>query len=93
MIEVAGIRYGCSWSPDGSVLAMPLRIEFGQRGHEGTVDQMLEGEAHTYMEVDQLLNLVVEMYPEGEVQLVIPVPVDVCSGLLELGYPVCFVEC
>jgi hypothetical protein len=91
MIEVSGIRYGCSWADDGSVLAMPLRIEFGCRGPEGTVDQMLEGEAHTYMTVEQLLALVTEMYPEGEVQLMLPCPAQVCSGLLELGYPVCLV--
>ena len=92
MIEVAGIRYGCSWADDGSVVAMPLRLEFGQRGPEGTVDQMLEGEAHTYMELDQLRMLVEEMYHEGEVHLVLPAPAVVCTGLLEMGYPVCLIE-
>lgn len=92
MIEVSGIRYGCSWDGANAVVAMPLRIEFGRRGPEGTVDQMLEGEAHTYMELEQLLELVTEMYPEGEVQLMLPAPAEVCSALLELGYPVCLVE-
>jgi hypothetical protein len=86
MIEVSGIRYGCSWDADRQVMAMPLRIEFGTRGPEVTVDEMLEGRGHTYMEVDQLMNLVEDMYPSGPIELVEYPPASVVCELMGRGY-------
>lgn len=67
---------------------MPLMLEFGTRGPEVTVDQMLEGEGHTYLEVEQLLELVSEIYPRGEVVVHEGAPITVVSGLMHRGYPV-----
>lgn len=58
MIEVASITYGCQWAEDGHVRAWPMRIRFGARGPEVTVDQMLEGRGHAVLLVDQLVALV-----------------------------------
>ena len=92
MIEISGIRYGCCWDDYHQVMAMPLRIEFGSRGPEGTVDQMLEGEAHTYMELDQLMNLVTDMYPEGPVELVGHPPASVVCELMARDYFVAILD-
>ena len=54
MIQVASIRYGCQWGPDGHVRSWPLRIEFDAIGPEVTVDDMLEGRGHALMLIDQL---------------------------------------
>lgn len=58
MIEVAAITYGCSWGEDGHVKAWPMRILFGAKGPEVTVDEMLEGRGHAVMLTDQLVALV-----------------------------------
>ena len=89
MIEVAQIVYGCQWDPQGHVKAWPMRILFGQRGPEVTVDEMLEGRGHTVMLIDQLVALVRGMTPqETPIQLVGPPP-GLARKLVDAGY---FVE-
>jgi hypothetical protein len=85
MIEVQGIRYGFISEHDGTT-TWPLVIEFGTRGPEGTVDDVMEGEAHTFMEAAQLLALITEMQPMGEVNLVGHPPVGLIHALLSRGY-------
>lgn len=60
MVRVQALRFGVSWSC-GVPVASPLRIEFGQQGHETTVDGMLRGEGHTLMWPEQLAHLVAGM--------------------------------
>jgi hypothetical protein len=78
MIEVASITYGCQWNEDGHVSAWPMRITFGPRGPEVTVDQMLEGRGHTLMLLDQLVALVVGMTS-------CDTPIELCSPPPGLG--------
>lgn len=85
MIEVQGIRYGFICESDGST-TWPLVVEFGNRGPEGTVDDVLEGEAHTWMEPAQLLALILDMHPAGEVHLVGHPPIGLVHALLGRGY-------
>lgn len=90
MIEVASITYGCQWGNDGHVKAWPMRISFGPKGPEVTVDGMLEGRGHTVMLTDQLVELVCGMTPqETPIQLVQPAPPGVARKLIERGF---FVE-
>lgn len=58
MTEVASITYGCQWDERGHVRAWPLRVLFGARGPEVTVDEMLEGRGHTVMLLDQIVALI-----------------------------------
>lgn len=89
MIEVASITYGCQWGDDGHVKAWPMRIAFGQKGPEVTVDQMLEGRGHTVMLLDQLVALVEGMTPqETPIQLLAPPP-GLARKLVDVGF---FVE-
>lgn len=88
MIEVAQIVYGCQWDEGGHVKAWPMRILFGQRGPEVTVDEMLAGRGHTLMLIDQLVALVEEMTPqETPIQLVAPPP-GLARKLVDVGYHV-----
>lgn len=90
MIKVAQIAYGCQWDERGHVKAWPMRISFGAQGDEVTVDQMLEGQGHTVVLIDQLVELVCAMTPrETPVQLVQPSPPGLARKLLERGF---FVE-
>lgn len=87
MIEVASITYGCQWGPDGHVRAWPMRIRFGARGPEVTVDQMLEGRGHAVMLVDQLAQLVADMTPlETPLQLGVGRPPGLARKLLDRGF-------
>jgi hypothetical protein len=88
MIEVCRICYGTSWNEDRSaVLWGPLRIQFGAAGEEVTVDAMLEGGGHTYLELEQLIELVAELYPApGELLLAGPIPDGVGQALSRCGY-------
>jgi hypothetical protein len=89
MIEVASITYGCQWDANGHVLAWPMRIAFGARGPEVTVDEMLEGRGHTMMLIDQVVALVQGMTPqETPLQLLSPPP-GLARKLVAAGY---FVE-
>lgn len=93
MTEVAQIAYGCQWDGLGHVVAWPLRISFGPRGPEVTVDQMLEGQGHTVMLIDQLVELVCAMTPvETPIQLVRPFPPGLARKLLERGFYVELLE-
>ena len=86
MIEVAQIVYGCQWDEQGHVKAWPMRIAFGARGPEVTVDEMLEGRGHTLMLIDQLVALVQGLTPQATpLQLVAPPP-GLARKLLEAGY-------
>lgn len=90
MIEVASIRYGCSWDGMGHVAAWPMRIEFGPEGPEVTVDQMLEGRGHTVMLTDQVVELVRGMTgTDTPIQLVRPIPPGLAVKLVNAGF---FVE-
>jgi len=90
MIEVASIRYGCTWDGLGHVMAWPMRIEFGPEGPEATVDDMLEGRGHTVMLIDQLVALVQGMTnPDTPIQLVRPIPPGLAVKLVNAGF---FVE-
>jgi hypothetical protein len=87
MIEVASIRYGCQWGPDGHVRSWPLRIEFGLDGPEVTVDEMLEGRGHAVLLIDQLVALVRGMTgTDTPIELVQPVPPGLGVKLAEAGY-------
>ncbi len=87
MIEVARIAYGCEWDERGHVKAWPMRISFGPKGPEVTVDQMLEGRGHTLMLVDQLVELVSGMTPqETPIQLERPLPPGLARKLVERGF-------
>lgn len=90
MIEVASITYGCQWDGLGHVKAWPMRISFGAQGPEVTVDQMLEGQGHTMLLIDQLVELVSGMTPlETPIQLGVGRPPGLARKLLERGF---FVE-
>lgn len=93
MIEVSRICFGTSWNEDRSgVLWGPLLIRFGGEGPEVTVDEMLEGGGHTFLEIEQLLLLVAEMYPApGDVLLAGNPPEEVGSALTRCGYR-CMIE-
>ena len=87
MIEVASIRYGCSWDGLGHVAAWPMRIEFGPHGPEVTVDEMLEGRGHTLMLIDQLVELVRGMTgTDTPIQLVRPFPSGLAVKLTDAGF-------
>jgi hypothetical protein len=90
MIEVASIRYGCTWDGLGHVMAWPMRIEFGPEGSEVTVDDMLEGRGHTVMLTDQLVALVRGLTgTDTPIQLVRPIPSGLAVKLVTAGF---FVE-
>jgi hypothetical protein len=93
MIEVSRICFGTSWNEDRSaVLWSPLLVEFGARGPEVTADQMLEGGGHTFLELEQLLLLIAEIYPApGDVLLAGELPEGVGSALTRCGYR-CMIE-
>ena len=87
MIEVASIRYGCSWGPDGHVRGWPMRIEFGAVGPEVTVDEMLEGRGHAVMLIDQLVALVRGMTGlDTPIELVQPAPAGLAVKLHNAGF-------
>lgn len=87
MIEVASITYGCQWGNDGHVKAWPMRIIFGAKGEEVTVDGMLEGRGHTVMLTDQLVELVCAMTPqETPIELHAPTPPGLARKLVERGF-------
>jgi hypothetical protein len=87
MIEVASVRYGCQWGPDGHVRGWPMRIEFGAVGPEVTVDEMLEGRGHAVLLVDQLAALVRGMTGlDTPIELVQPAPAGLATKLIEAGY-------
>lgn len=87
MIEVAFIGYGLGFSQDFRVEHWPLVVRFGARGAETTVDGMLEGEGHTYLDIPQLLELIAELQPKaGEVELVGYPPAGLVCELLGRGY-------
>lgn len=86
MIEVASITYGCQWDGLGHVMAWPMRIRFGADGPEVTVDQMLEGQGHTVMLTDQLVELVCGMAKqEVPIQLGVGRPPGLARKLVERG--------
>ena len=92
MIQVASIRYGCQWGPDGHVRSWPLRIEFGPVGPEVTVDDMLEGRGHAVMLIDQLVALVRSMTgTDTPIELVQPVPPGLGVKLVQADYYVALV--
>ena len=92
MIQVASIRYGCQWGPDGHVRSWPLRIEFGAIGPEVTVDDMLEGRGHAVMLIDQLVALVRSMTgTDTPIELVQPVPPGLGVKLVQADYYVALV--
>ena len=92
MIDVASIRYGCQWGPDGHVRSWPLRIEFGPVGPEVTVDDMLEGRGHAVMLIDQLVALVRSMTgTDTPIELVQPVPPGLGVKLVQADYYVALV--
>lgn len=87
MIEVAQIVYGCQWNEQGHVQAWPLRVLFGARGPEVTVDAMLEGRGHTVLLIDQLVALVRGMVgTDTPVQLGMGRPPGLARKLLEAGF-------
>lgn len=87
MIEVASIRYGCQWGPDGHVKGWPMRITFGADGPEVTVDEMLEGRGHAVMLLDQVVALVRGMTGlDTPIELVQPAPAGLAVKLHEAGY-------
>jgi hypothetical protein len=87
MIEVASIRYGCEWDGKGHVRAWPMRIEFGAKGPEVTVEEMLEGRGHTVMLTDQLAALVRGLTgTDTPIQLVRPIPPGLAVKLVEHGF-------
>lgn len=88
MIEVSRICFGTSWNEDRSgVIWGPLRIQFGAAGEEVTADAMLEGRGHTYLEIEQLIALVGELYPApGELLLAGSIPDGVGQALGRCGY-------
>lgn len=87
MIEVAFIGYGLAFSEDGQTEHWPLVVRFGPQGPETTVNGMMEGEGHTYLELAQLLALIAQLQPEpGEVQLVGHPPPGLACELLGQGY-------
>ena len=87
MIDVASIRYGCQWGPDGHVRAWPMQISFGKAGPEVTVDEMLEGRGHAVLLIDQLVALVRGMTgTDTPIELVQPVPAGLAVKLIEAGY-------
>ena len=89
MIDVASIRYGCQWGPNGHVRSWPLRIKFGKAGPEVTVDQMLEGHGHAVLLPDQLVALVRGMTgTDTPLELVQPAPMGLRVKLIEAGYRV-----
>jgi hypothetical protein len=87
MIEVASITYGCQWDGLGHVMAWPLRINFGARGAEVTVDQMLEGRGHAVLMTEQLVELVSGMTSvETPIQLGVGRPVGLARKLVDRGF-------
>jgi len=87
MIEVASIRYGCSWAPDGHVKHWPMRIEFGAVGPEVTVEVMLEGRGHAVLLIDQLVALVRELtVTDTPIELVQPAPAGLAVKLHNAGF-------
>lgn len=93
MIEVARITYGCEWDEQGHVRAWPMRITFGARGPEVTVDQMLEGRGYTVLLIDQLAELVDSMTPkETPIQLCHGWPAGLAKKLVERGFYVELLE-
>lgn len=87
MTEVAQIVYGCHWDEEGHVRAWPLRVVFGARGPEVTVDQMLEGRGHAVMLIDQLACLIRGMAgTDTPIQLGVGRPPGLGRKLVEAGY-------
>lgn len=86
MIEVASITYGCQWNEQGHVKAWPMRIAFGARGPEVTVDEMLEGRGHTLMLIDQLVTLVQGMTPQETPLQLVSSPPGVARKLVDAGF-------
>lgn len=87
MIEVAQIVYGCQWDECGHVRAWPLRVLFGGRGPEVTVDEMLEGHGHTVLLVDQLVALIRGMVgTDTPIQLGVGRPPGLGRKLVEAGF-------
>ena len=87
MIEVSQIVYGCKWNQSGHVDAWPLRIVFGAKGDEVTVDEMLDGRGHTVLLTDQLVALVRGMVgTDTPIELMRPVPPGLAAKLVEAGF-------
>lgn len=87
MIEVAQIVYGCQWDDRGHVQGWPMRVLFGARGPEVTVDQMLEGRGHAVLLIDQLAALIRGMTgTDTPVQLGVGRPPGLARKLIEMGY-------
>jgi hypothetical protein len=87
MTEVAQIVYGCQWDERGHVQAWPLRVLFGARGPEVTVDQMLDGRGHAVMLIDQLACLIRGMVgTDTPIELGPGRPPGLGRKLVEAGY-------
>lgn len=87
MTEVSQIVYGCQWTDDGHVSAWPMRVRFGARGPEVTVDQMLEGRGHAVLLIDQLVALIRGMAGlNTPVQLGVGRPPGLARKLIDAGY-------
>jgi hypothetical protein len=87
MIEVASIGYGLTFSDHFQVEHWPLLVRFGALGPETTVDRMLEGAGHTFLDASQLQALIEELMPRpGEVELIGHPPAGLVCTLLARGY-------
>ena len=87
MTEVAQIVYGCQWDDGGHVRSWPLRVVFGARGPEVTVDQMLDGRGHAVMLIDQLVALIRGITgTDTPVQLGAGRPPGLARKLVEAGF-------
>ena len=60
MIAVQCVELGVSWQC-GQPVASPLRVTFGDIGHETTVYRMLQGHGFAVMKPEQLMHLIAGM--------------------------------
>lgn len=89
MIPVCSIYPGCQWDATHQVVRpWPLRIEFGARGGEVTVDQMLKGYGFTVLPAEALVALVRGMTGLDTPLLLIDPPGGIADALAAAGYRV-----
>lgn len=87
MIPVRSIYPGCQWDASHQVVRpWPLRIEFGARGNEVTVDEMLKGYGFTVLPAQALVALVRGIAGLDTLLLLIDPPEGIAAAFAAAGY-------